>query len=236
MADKHYIFDLDNTLVPRGEPLHADFVDFFTDFCLVNRVSIVTGSDYYTVQKQLNADILRSISLFTCGGNVYHESNKLQYANQFKADIEILDWLVFTAKNSKFTTYSNKGYIQFREGSINFSIVSRDSSLYTLASYEQWDDLVQERLHLVALFNAEFTDYRACIGGKYGIDIYHVGADKSQILKHISLDDTLFFFGDATQEGGNDYELANAIERKRLGLVYTVDSWRKTHEILCYLK
>ena len=44
-------------------------------------------------------------------------------------------------------------------------------------------------------------------------------------------EDKVFFFGDKTMPGGNDYPLA-----KKLKNVYQVSSWTETWETLVYLK
>jgi hypothetical protein len=60
-------------------------------------------------------------------------------------------------------------------------------------------------------------------------DIGPKGSDKSQILK--DFDGDIHFFGDATFEGGNDYEIAEAV-KLRGGKVYKVNNWEDTWEIL----
>ena len=48
------------------------------------------------------------------------------------------------------------------------------------------------------------------IGGQISVDIFPVGWDKTYCLKFIdNLYDKIYFFGDKTSKGGNDYEIYN---------------------------
>uniref|UniRef100_A0A915PUP6 Phosphomannomutase n=1 Tax=Setaria digitata TaxID=48799 RepID=A0A915PUP6_9BILA len=56
----------------------------------------------------------------------------------------------------------------------------------------------------------EFTkgwDLNICIGGQISIDVFPCGWDKTYCLQFLNDFDTVYFFGDRTTAGGNDYEL-----------------------------
>ncbi len=63
------------------------------------------------------------------------------------------------------------------------------------------------------------------------IDIHAKGANKSQILDDIS--GTIYFFGDKTEKGGNDYPIVERLEREKGDMkIFTVSSPNETLEIL----
>ena len=76
-----------------------------------------------------------------------------------------------------------------------------------------------------------FPDLNVALGGQTGIDIGPLGSDKSQILRDFSEDDELHFFGDRTENGGNDYSLAEGV-KSRGGKSYKVDTWKDTQKLL----
>ena len=59
-----------------------------------------------------------------------------------------------------------------------------------------------------------------------------VGKGKQQILENFQIDDIIFFFGDKTEPGGNDYDIAEAVEQRQDGEVFSVDDWKHTWKIL----
>ena len=83
---------------------------------------------------------------------------------------------------------------------------------------------------MAAAINECFSDITATVGGETGIDIYRKGADKSQILVDFDPpDDTIYFFGDRMEPGGNDYPLAKALDFKNC---FQPHSWEETWELL----
>jgi len=49
--------------------------------------------------------------------------------------------------------------------------------------------------------------FKFSIGGQISIDVFPVGWDKTYCLQHITEYDEVYFFGDKTMEGGNDFEI-----------------------------
>ena len=63
--------------------------------------------------------------------------------------------------------------------------------------------------------------------------------DKSQILKHVEQKENAeeyIFFGDRTEEGGNDYPLSELLKNRIDGKVHGVSSWQDTMEYLTHNK
>ena len=119
-------------------------------------------------------------------------------------------------------------HIEERPGCINFSVVGRNATKDNRAKYILWDRETNERSNIANAFNMMFPDLEANVGGETGLDIAPKGADKSQILKDFD-GDMVYFFGDAMDEGGNDYALKIA---NKYGKNFTVSDWKDTWDKL----
>lgn len=94
---------------------------------------------------------------------------------------------------------------------LNFSPIGRNCSQEERDEFGKYDKVhgirdkfVNElRKRFQSSFGLEFS-----IGGEISIDCYPLGGDKRACLKH--LEDkfsTIYFFGDRTEKGGNDFEI-----------------------------
>lgn len=65
----------------------------------------------------------------------------------------------------------------------------------------------------IEALRAEFADYELqfVIGGQISFDVYPMGWDKRFCLTQVTSDgfEKIYFFGDKTFPGGNDYDIAN---------------------------
>jgi len=110
----------------------------------------------------------------------------------------------------------------------NFSVVGRNATLGERKMYVEHDNKTEERITIAKLFKQKFPDIEAVVGGETGIDIFPVGADKSQIVKDFDRNDTLHFFGDRMDKDGYDYPLAKVIDEHGYGQSYPVADWMDT--------
>lgn len=227
-----FIFDVDGTLTPSRQLIDPKFKEFFTQFCIDNDVYLVTGSDYAKTQEQLGNYLLRwPIFVYNCSGNEKWAKGELVHSREWHPPIELIKILEGWLQSSKFPLRTGN-HIESRSGTINFSIVGRGATLGERKLYVEWDTNNRERETIAHIINSELTDITASVGGETGLDIYPTGFDKSQILQDFDLkEDTLYFFGDKTDLGGNDYPLA-----KKLKHVYQVKNWQETWERLYYLQ
>ena len=94
--------------------------------------------------------------------------------------------------------------------------------------YNDYDTQIKERSRIAQGFNKRFPQYQASVAGEIGIDITVKGCNKSQILKDFDecIDD-IVFFGDKCEDGGNDYEIAQAVAFGG-GIVRQVKDWKDT--------
>ena len=226
-----FIFDVDGTLTPSRAKINNNFQEWFEEFCVDNRVYLVTGSDYPKTVDQLGEQICNQVvCIFNCSGNDVWTKGKNTETNNWSLTEEIKTWLEDRLKKSKFPLRTGN-HIEQRPGTVNFSIVGRNATLAERLMYKIWDHENDERNRLAVEFNHQFRDVEARVGGETGIDIYPKGYDKSQILKHFEKTDTLYFFGDSCDPGGNDYPLASRIKNS-----YSVKNWQDTWERLEYFR
>jgi phosphomannomutase len=232
MKKTKFIFDVDGTLTPSRGKIDPEFKNWFLGFCQDNDVYLVSGSDYQKTVEQLGEYLCRwPVFIYSCSGNEVWGKHQQIKSKHWDAPTELYDLLNSWLAASKFPVRTGN-HIEERSGCINFSVVGRNATLGGRNLYKEWDEENRERESIAFQINSTFNDITATIGGETGIDIHPTGWDKSQILKDFDTkNDRIFFFGDKTQPGGNDYPLA-----KQLKNVYQVNSWRQTWETLQFLK
>ena len=227
-----FIFDVDGTLTPSRDHINLDFAIWFSDFCLMNEVYLVTGSDKAKTVEQVGLDIYNKCErVYQCSGSDVWDAE----TNILKSGWTLPDlartFLISCEYESLFSLRTGN-HIEQRSGMVNFSVVGRNANAEQRATYVEYDTVKNERINIASAFNTMFPDLQATVGGETGIDIAPRGADKSQILRDFKEDDTIHFYGDAMFEGGNDLPLAYALKDFQLGFSHQVDGWQHTWEKL----
>jgi len=78
-------------------------------------------------------------------------------------------------------------------------------------AFSAYDKEHHIREKLVEDFKKEFVDMDLCfvIGGQISMDVFPNGWDKRYCLKYVEQEgfQNIYFFGDKTAPGGNDYEI-----------------------------
>ena len=100
---------------------------------------------------------------------------------------------------------------------VNISPVGRNASTAERHAYEAYDQTHHIRRDFVRALQAQFPDFGLTysIGGQISFDVFPHGWDKTYCLQHLEAEkarsgiefSTVHFFGDKTEEGGNDYEI-----------------------------
>ena len=220
-----FIFDVDGTLTPSRGTIDPKFKEFFNEFCRSNRVFLVTGSDKPKTVEQLGEDTYNlAYTVYNCSGNDVWQGRKNLRTNNWTLPETAHGWLSEHLEASAFPLRTGL-HFEHRPGMVNFSVVGRNATLGERKLYVEWDKKHDERNYIAHNFNLIFTDIEARPGGETGIDIAPKGFDKSQILTDFDDSDTIIFFGDRMDKGGNDYPLAQANKK---GMNYHVKNWRDT--------
>ena len=232
MTNKKYIFDVDGTLTPSRQPIDNEFKKFFKDFCDKHEVYLITGSDYPKTVEQLGVGIcLNARRVYNCSGNDVWEKGENIRTNDWTLPKDTEEWLAGFLKESKFVLRTGV-HFEHRPGMCNFSIVGRNATLGERKLYAEYDKQNNERNTIAKMLVERFKYVDAKVGGETGIDIFPIGADKSQIVKDFDPTDELHFFGDAMEPQGNDYPLKKVLIDKDLGLCYNIKNWEDTWKLL----
>jgi len=231
---KTWIFDVDATLTPSRNKIDNDFEEFFYNWILKNDTYLCSGSDIGKLKEQLTPRILEGVKgVFTCMANVYYEKGEEIYRKDFKPPVgleEDLKYFLFSSLYEKRTG----NHIEKRTGIWNYSIVGRNANKEEREHFKNWDEKHGSRKTISSYLNSRYRDtIESSIGGDISIDIYNLGRDKRQVVEYLSdLDfSNVTFIGDRIYPGGNDYELAEAVE-KHGGKSTNVNNWKETRKIL----
>lgn len=233
---KKYLFDMDGTLTPSGRKINRNFkVELFDFFLKQNEhihpdlgCSIVTGGSYESCQRQLGDEILNQAEfVFCCNGSDVWRHENLVYRNQWKPKENMKVFLRSCLIESNFpSNLRTANHIEGREGMLNFSIVGQGATAHVRKQYIEWDNLFSERMKIARKINENFKNCLATVAGETGIDISHKDFTKAQVVEFYPFPTEVLFFGDRTEEGGNDHPLAQKVE------TITVKSWRDTRKKL----
>ena len=234
------MFDVDGTLTPSRQAMNQQFDNFMFRWGHRNNFWLVSGSDLEKMKEQVPEHILDlAEGLFCCGGNQLYVNGELIYENKFKVPETLLTYLGEELRFSEFPIRAGN-HREDRGSMLNFSIVGRNCTQEQREQYFGWDKECGERERISKYIREQWRDLDAVIGGQISIDIVPKGFDKSQIMKHIEaeykkrdVDDCEYiFYGDRTEEGGNDYPLAQLLEERTDGKVHQVEDWQDTMEQL----
>lgn len=234
------IFDVDGTLTDPREKIDPFFLQELVGLSMSYSIYLATGSDYAKTEEQLDPWFLENIISysFNCSGNSVWQKGEEVYREDWTPPTEVLDWLNSELNISPFE-HKTGFHFDKRPGMLNFSIVGRNATPVQRVLYSEFDKNTKERLNLSIKFNNSFKDkynITAQIAGRTGFDIYRGGKDKSQILDYFE-NIPILFFGDDTQEGGNDYTLSKAIDERnnKEDKVFKVSSPSETRYLVSLL-
>ncbi|MDR0695478.1 MAG: HAD-IIB family hydrolase [Holosporales bacterium] len=213
--DVVFLSDMDGTLTPPRLPMKNEFALAFKKLVKGKNFYIVTGSDLVKIEEQIPASVMDEISgIYASMGNELYLGKKLIYRNEFTPEKALLDKLVYYRNVTRYPNKLYSNFIEKRCGMINFCVPGRDCPLEARDMYREWDNLHGERKMLAAALSAEFPNCDFSIGGSISIDIVPAGFGKIQVAAHIRNlhpNKKVVFFGDKTEKGGNDYDIAQKL-------------------------
>lgn len=229
----HYIFDVDGTLTPSRAKMDEKFSSFFFDFCTLNNVYLVTGSDKEKTIEQVGNVIYGMCKrVYNCSGNDVWERGKNVHKGTIKLPDTMWGYLNKEICESEFPVRTG-GHIEERTGLVNLSIVGRNAGKRARTQYVAWDNHTNERKNIAKRLSEKFTEFDFNVAGETGIDITIKGNDKSQILTDFTKSDIIHFYGDKCDFGGNDHTIAMGVyDLGEPNSVYQVQDWRETWEQL----
>jgi len=227
----HYIFDVDGTLTPSRGKMDENFSKFFFDFCTLNKVYLVTGSDRAKTIEQVGNVIYGMCKrVYNCSGSDVYIGDRNIYRHIWTLPDLARHFLEQCLEEEDFNIRTGN-HIEERPGMVNYSVVGRNATQQDRDAFIEWEVFNGSRRRTANAFNIMFPALQATIGGETGIDITPRGSDKSQILRDFYRKrDEIIFFGDAMSEGGNDYPLGKLLQSP--SKAYAVDNWNHTWNYL----
>lgn len=230
------LFDVDDTLTPPRKVIKEEMRKTLESLRKKVTIGFVGGSDLSKQIEQFGPDVLEQFDYS------FSENGLVAY----KGTTEIgrtsyIDW-IGEERHKKLVNFLFKKlaeidipvkrgtFIEFRNGMLNVSPIGRACSQKERDEFDKYDKIHHIRENLVKDLKKEFSDYGLTysIGGQISIDIFPAGWDKTYCLQYIKDKfKNIFFFGDKTSEGGNDYEIFN----HELTNGYTVSNPQDTIQI-----
>tara|TARA_Y100001935_G_C17254336_1_gene482786 strand:+ start:436 stop:1134 length:699 start_codon:yes stop_codon:yes gene_type:complete len=224
----NYVFDVDGTLTPSRLRMDNEFRKFFRNWIKDKNVYLLTGSDHDKTIEQVGVDVWREVTeSHQCGGNVVYRQGDLIEVSKWQPSKSLIDTCQNLIDISKYPVKAGN-HIEERVGLLNISVVGRNCTQEQRIAYNEWDNLNREREFICKSLTTMFPELEATAGGQISIDIHEYGKNKSQIRR--KLDGVIYFFGDKTEKGGNDYPIASILEEP--DKVFQVDDWEHTYKLL----
>jgi len=228
-----FLFDVDGTLTEPREEMTPRFARLFEVLASRELTYLVSGSDIGKIREQVPSHLLKKCTgIFASSANEFWIDDKVQYENVYVPSPEITRFLVSALSSSKYDTKTGN-HIEHRPGMINFSIVGRKATMEQRKAYNKWDSKSHERKKLAVKLMTEHPELDVKVGGEISIDIYPRGLDKAQAVQYLREEYgqcQIVFFGDRTDEDGNDYSVLR--EMTQTDIVHAVENCEDTYQIL----
>lgn len=178
-------------------------------------IATVGGSDFAKQRAQLGEDVLQRFDYcFAENGLVAYKAGELLATQSLAGHMgearlqEVVDWCLRYIADLRIPV--KRGcFVEYRAGMLNVSPIGRNCSRAERDAFEAYDAEAGIRRRMVRELHARFPELRCSIGGQISFDVFPHGWDKTYCLRFVEhAFDELHFFGDRTQPGGNDHEIA----------------------------
>ena len=181
-------------------------------------LGIVGGSNLEKQIEQLYEENLKLFTyIFSENGLVAYHNGKLINKNSIKDKLgeNNIKKLINTSLKymADIDIPKKRGnFVEFRNGMINLCPVGRSCTLEEREEFFEYDNKENIRGKMVKYLENELSELNLqySIGGQISIDVFPIGWDKTYCLQFVKdIYDEIYFFGDRTMPGGNDYEIFN---------------------------
>jgi phosphomannomutase len=210
------LFDVDGTLTPARREASKEMLAVLQALRKKAKVAIVGGSDISKIIEQLGPDTCSAYDyVFAENGTVAFKDGKpFGEAKSFKT---FLGPERFAELEKFLRDYIEKvdvpvktsNFVEVRTGMLNVSPIGRSCSQAQRDEFYAYDKIHKVRETLVKEMQTRFGDWglKFSIGGQISVDVFPVGWDKTLCLEYLEEYKDIYFFGDKTEPGGNDYEI-----------------------------
>jgi phosphomannomutase len=215
------LFDVDGTLTEPRLKISCEMIELLQKLYTKDNIDLgfVGGSDYSKQIEQLGENNLYLFTWkFTENGLVSYKKDKLiskvsiidelgetKYQDLINVCLKVLANTRVPIKRGHF--------IELRQCMINISPIGRSCTQEERTHFYNYDQEYKIREKIIEEIKKETPnlDLQFSIGGQISIDIFPKGWDKTYCLPFVSegIYKQIYFFGDKTEYGGNDYEIYN---------------------------
>lgn len=216
------LFDVDGTLTGSRQRIAEEMDSFLQQLKTKVEVGVVSGSDCAKIEEQMCLKKGHGLDLFDKLNYVFAENGLMAFVNGILQPTETIHSYLGDEKlqilinfcleyMSRLVLPCKRGnFIELRSGMINICPIGRSCSQAERDAFAAYDAQHKIREKFVKALNDKFAnDYglNIAIGGQISIDVFPLNWDKTYCLKYLEHFDKIYFFGDKTLPGGNDYEL-----------------------------
>ena len=242
------LFDVDGTITDSGYRIKDDMIGLL--YRLKNKenieLGILGGGSYNKHVEQLGEETLKLFKwTFSENGLVAYKDGELINNEKIterinKTSFNHLVNICLNELSKTENTCKRGNFIQIRNGMINISPIGRDCNQKERETFFEQDKIFEYRKKLIEVIKRRWEKYsyeseddiielQFTIGGMISIDIFPKGWDKTYCLDFVRGEyDKIYFLGDNTFEGGNDYEIFN----HPLTIGFTVKDTQNTMDII----
>jgi phosphomannomutase len=212
------LFDVDGTLTKPRNKVTNNMLNFLESLHNVVDIGIVGGSDLHKIKEQLGSNLLE----YKYIDYVFSENGVLAYKNNELFNNASFSDYIGEEKLKEFINFClhyiadcnipvKRGtFIEYRQSMLNVSPIGRNCSQEERDEFEKYDQIYNIRKNMIEVLKTEFPNLpvKYSIGGQISFDV--IAWDKTYCLQFLNNYDKIYFFGDKTLPGGNDYEIYNS--------------------------
>eukprot|EP01104_Vermistella_antarctica_P001005 TRINITY_DN1107_c0_g1_i1.p1 TRINITY_DN1107_c0_g1~~TRINITY_DN1107_c0_g1_i1.p1 ORF type:complete len:668 (-),score=198.09 TRINITY_DN1107_c0_g1_i1:375-2378(-) len=211
------VFDIDGTIAENGKIVEESVRQVLKKLRKKCTVALIGGARFQRMQEKLGDNIHNDFDYvfsenglqgFKNGAPFNHKTIRNAFSEEQMQ--EMIEWaLMYIAK---LRLPVKRGlFVDFRTGLVNVSPAGRNLNKEERAKWVAFDEENGVRRTMVAAMKERFADVQPplefVIGGQLGFDFFPSGWNKSIVLGYVEQFEQIYFFGDRTMVGGNDYQL-----------------------------
>uniref|UniRef100_A0A0K0EJ95 Phosphomannomutase n=1 Tax=Strongyloides stercoralis TaxID=6248 RepID=A0A0K0EJ95_STRER len=212
-----FLFDLDGTLTEPKRTIKSEHWKFWKELSKTHTLGLVGSSGINNILKQMNVSEEELTSTFPyifsengldgkINGHQIPKQSLLKFLGEEKYQelvnfvLNMFSEIVLPKKRSNF--------IDLRNGLVNISPIGRDCTYQEREEFVEYDKKHNIRTNIVKCLKENFQQFGLdfVLGGQISIDVFPYGWDKRFCLNYLDGKfSKIYFFGDKTFPGGNDY-------------------------------
>uniref|UniRef100_A0A0K0FAR1 Phosphomannomutase n=1 Tax=Strongyloides venezuelensis TaxID=75913 RepID=A0A0K0FAR1_STRVS len=216
-CDKIFLFDLDGTLTEPKKCIKPEHWKFWIEFSKTHTLGLVGSSNINNILKQMNVTEEELTKIFPyifsengLDGRINGHPIPKQSLLKFIGEEKYQELVNFVFKIfSEIKLPKKRGcFVDLRSGMVNISPIGRDCTYEEREEFVEYDKKHNIRTTIVNRLREQFQNFGLdfVLGGQISIDIFPIGWDKRFCLNYLDgRFSTIYFFGDKTLPGGNDY-------------------------------